>query len=79
MIKNRNYISSLYVILFLISIQICLNMSYVKTFSNHLNKLTEKLDNFCLMNDVCYQAFKMDNYCCNFFCCNMIKYITKNE
>lgn len=79
MIKNKNYINSLYVIVILLLIQASFSMSYIKTITNHLEKAKEKLDNFCLMSDVCDVGLKFDNYCCEYFCCNMIKYITRNK
>ena len=78
MIKNQKSINSFYVIVTLLLIQASFSMSYIQTITNHLEKAKEKLDNFCLMSDVCNVGLKFDNYCCEYFCCNMIKYITRN-
>ncbi len=40
------------------------------------NKLT---DNICLTNEDCNKFLKFENYCCSLKCCNMFKYVVRNE
>lgn len=54
----------------------------VKELANDAkNQVESSLNNrVCLMNSNCNDKFfRLDNYCCSTFCCNMFQYIYRNE
>ena len=39
----------------------------------------EGLENACLTNEQCLKKFWVNNYCCEFKCCNVFQYLFRDE
>lgn len=61
------------------------NLSVSDLYSNFNKELDEfvkirdTVEKICFSNEHCYKTLKLENYCCDFFCCDMISFISRNE